>query len=566
MEDKACFPHLQRACRDGTDGRNCWTLEQLECLWAELDMLLAEVGDRRAQLHGERAALTVWMSMSMLKSPQLFQLTDEDGVGGARTRSAGMAGCGLEGFGLARQLSGALNSKGSRDRYGRFLKSELDANAEGLQKGEAHLANAGAGALNGSGGGGGGSANGGKGGAELDDEEWEGEAAGYEIRRASAEADPEAFWQFGEGYFEPVSQEAADTIFDMHARTRRFCGDEVDVDDPFEMLPRGRHYLEQWEEEAQLFTLVNNGGASPPPPAAPALRPAEGKLHWQLDAEDPQRYSSRVFNALVDQPGFIPCIDIAPTRAGALDSLSQPTPLEALTVSDSSDQAKLSAQLEEELRAELLRVGLLDGMETKLADEDDSLCAELRAVQLQLRAAVTANEAQCAAARSKIEQWLQQQREEESKQAEAEALVERWRAVMKRLKAERKAERRRKNFGNLKTANGRKVTYADAAAPTMAARAASVGGEAASQLAAEGPAPAPKGNGTGPGASPPPRDGDDGDDGLNDDSSDEEREEEPGPGWGMAAPDAVASAAPTPARLVAARKRTMRAKFSPSSE
>jgi hypothetical protein len=542
MEDKGSYPHLQRASRDGSDQRNCWTLEQLECLWAELDMLLTGVDDRRAQLHGERAALTVWMALSMLKSPPLSQpLDDESDRGPARTRSAANAG-GTEGLGLTRQQSVTLNSRGATARTS---KPETDAPLN--QKVEPVSAAAG----------------GAKKAAVADPpEEWEGEAAGYTIRRVSAEADPEALWNFTDAYFAPVPASAAD-VLDADVRIRRFCGDDVDTSvDPFEVLPRGRHYLEQWEEEARLLAsiLPNGVGAfSTPTLQPPALAGGGGasaeRLHWQLDAGEQTTFTPRVFNALVDQPGFVPRIDIAPTRAGAVDALSQPTPPAVMAVCAECDMREFSARLEDKLRLELVRVGLLDSAADEPGDEDDSLCAELRLAQAQLRAAVAQNEALCHESRLKLDRWLEGQQLDEHTRADSDALVERWRVVMKRLKAERKAERKRKKLGNLKVA-GRK-----AADPTTAAAAAA----APCRESAEGSAPAAAEAGAADDVEAPAMGAEgeaNGDGNSNDESSEEEREEDPGPGWGAAAPEGIATMLASNAkaeRPTTARKRATRA-------
>ncbi|KAJ1624134.1 hypothetical protein T492DRAFT_1049611 [Pavlovales sp. CCMP2436] len=530
MEDREKYQQMQRACRDGVDARTSWTVEQLSCLWAELDMLLAEVGERRAQLHGERAALTVWMALSMLTSPQAVQdLDEEEAVGGARTRSSAI-GTGLDGLGLTRQMSEPLvplKPPGARDRHGRFLKSDLER-AGGQFDAE-----------------GGGCT--GKSREPPASYEYEGEAAGYEIRRVSAEADPEALWHFVDAYFDPVSEAAADVLH-AEARVRRFCAEEMDACDPFELRPRGRHYLEQWDEEAQLLVLaLAHSGVAPPPPFTPgtaeAAGAAVGKLHWQLELEA-HNYSARVLAALVDKPGFIPRIDIAPTRAGAVDSLSLPTQPAVMCVAAEADSRQQSAALEEELRAELVRLGLIDGLDAKLADEDDPLCAELRQVQGELRATVAQNESLCHKGRERLGRFVDAQRVEERRQAETDEVTEQWRVVMKRLKLERKAERKRKKLSNLR---GNKLGNPTAPKPpaTAAEQQAPAADVAAGGVAAESVV-----------AVEPKEEGGSGGGGSNDESTEDEREEEPGPGWGAAAPQIVGAVGVSPGRAKAAKRTT----------
>lgn len=555
MEDKACYPHLLRACPDGIDTRSSWTLEQLECLWAELDMLLAEVEDRRARLHGERASLAVWMALSLLKCPGL-QPADDVAASGARTRSSAMAGG--EAAGVERQLSVTLGNRGQRDRQGRFLKPEPDSprcEPRGDAAAVAAPGASGCGAARAKG-------------AELAEHEHEGEAAGYEIRRVSAEADPEALWQFTQAFFEPLRPEDAQ-VLDADARVRRFCGDEPESGaDPFELGPRGRYYLLQWEEEGQLLGLASCAPSAAPTGAGAGWGRAGGGeaaqggageaarelLHWEADAADGRRLTERVFSALVDRPGFVPRADAAPTRAGSVDSLSLSLPAAraAMSVVGEEDTRQRSAQMEAQLRVELLKVGLIDSADAQAADEDDSLCAELRLMQEQLRAAVCQNETLCRESRARFEVFLQAQHGEQRERARSDALLERWRGVMQRLKAERKAERRRK-----KAAGG-------------ARRAAGAAAPAAAREGSEGAAPERAGAEAAPGAAPEtagaPKEGEGG--ASNDESSEEEREEEPGPGWGAAAPDSIAGAAatsaPTPPRAATARKRATRAHPGPS--
>ncbi|KAG8464637.1 hypothetical protein KFE25_010005 [Diacronema lutheri] len=544
MEDRSSYPHLQRACPDGVDTRSSWTLEQLECLWAELDQLLTEVDDRRARLHGERAALTAWMAISMLKSPAIAPVED-DAMGGARTRSSALVGA-LDGIGLARQLS--VTVKGARDRHGRFLKSELDSPRADSRADAAASAGAYASAAHG------GRA---KGADQPPDHEHEGEAAGYEIRRVSDEADPEALWLYTEAFFAPLSRADAE-VLDAGLRVRRFWGDDFDAAaDPFALGPRGQHYLLQWEDEARLLGLASIGAfhATAPSSAAAAAAGAgagaaclgapHDRVHWLSSARE-HPLTARVFNALVDRPGFVPRLDMAPTRAGAVDSLAQPTPHAAMSVVGEADTRERAARLDGELRAELVRVGLLDSAGAQLADEDDTLCVELRHLQAQLRASIAQNEALCRESRARFDAFLAEHEVERASQAQADALVERWRAVMKRLKAERKAERRRTKAAG----GGRKVADASAPLPPRADDARGAHPDAAQSAVAAESADAP--------AAAARAKGDEG--ASNDESSEEEREEEPGPGWGAAAPDAIASAAAPPfARPTTARKRTTRA-------
>lgn len=564
MEDKKAYPLLQRACRDGADQRNSWTLEQLECLWAELDMLLAEVADQRAAIHGERALLTVWMAIATLKNPHADQVAGDEDLAGARTRS-GSAGDGL--LTLTRQMS--ANTKVTRDKYGRFLRTnELDSPRGSALDLAAMGRAAEQGALPANGPVGGTAAPAPKkvNGAEPSLFELEGEAAGYEIRRVSAEADPEALWAFASSFFERLDTGAAE-LLDTDARARRFCamgdGDAADLDDPFQIRPRGRHYSVQWEEEAQLLAvadgLIPSAAAFAPRAEAAGQSCADGaggaagsaaKYHWQRDAQE-LSFTPRVLGALVDQSGFVPRIDMAPTRAGAVDSISQPEPLGPITVGDESVAVESSVRLEQELRAELVRVGLLDSADAALVDEDDALCAEIRQAQAQLRTVLEQNEQLCEASRKRLPGWLAEQAAEEARVRDADEATERWRVIMKRLKAERKAERKRRKLGSRVSARvAAGAGPAAAATPAETAAEPGDGGPEAAPVAegdaaavAEGAAPA--------GAEEPAGEG-----GSNDDSSEDDREEEPGPGWGAAAPDSIAASEAAAARATAARKRT----------